>query len=283
MPYPLRALRASLRLLAMALASGLLFPLALLTRAAHALGARRAALVWGARVQCAWAAAIAPFFGLRVRTSGPPPRERFLIVANHVSYLDIVVLSRVFPGRFVAKSEIAGWPAIGWLARSVGTIFVVQRKKTDVLRVAEAMEETLAAGVSVLLFPEAGPSRGAGIEPFKSALFEIPAQRAIPCQAVALRYETPGVSHAPAYSVCWWGGMGFARHFWRLLCLGRIEAEVRWAGAADSAGERKELARAARASLAALFVPIRQEPPPPDLPWPELLPAANTARSRPSP
>jgi 1-acyl-sn-glycerol-3-phosphate acyltransferase len=267
----MRHLRAALRLVALLLVSAAMFPFGLATRVLALCGARRAALHAGAAVQAAWARGSLPCFGVRVVVEDPAPKGCFLIVSNHVSYVDILVLAATFRVRFVAMQEIAGWPLVGWLARSSGTLFVDRTRRRDVVRVGEEMRRTLAAGVSVLLFPEGGASRGARIEPFKTPLFEPPARERIPCLAVALGYETPGSPWGPAWTVCWWGGMDLARHAWRLLGMRRVVARVRCAPAPVSGAERKELAEALRAELVARFRPIAQAPAPPDLPWPALL------------
>jgi 1-acyl-sn-glycerol-3-phosphate acyltransferase len=261
-----RVLRfAGLLLLALAF-----LPLALSTRLLGRLGARRPALRMAARVQHAWARSVLAVLGVEVTVEGHPPAGAFLVVANHLSYLDIPVLASLFPGRFVAKSEIAGWPVLGWLARTVGTIFVVQKKTRDMKRVEREMKATLAAGVPVLLFPEGHSTRGVTVDRLHSALLEAAAHARIPCLAVALGYETPGAPWAPASSVCWWGGMGFWRHAWNLVGL-PLHATVRIAPESVVGHDRKELASALHARIVARFVPVRQAPIAPDFPWPEIF------------
>ncbi|MEQ1894919.1 MAG: lysophospholipid acyltransferase family protein, partial [Planctomycetota bacterium] len=204
---------------------------------------------------------------MHVTLEGALPERTCLVVANHLSYLDILVLGRFFPGRFVAKSEIAGWPVLGWLARAVGTIFVVQTRPRDVVRVDREMAETLAAGVAVLLFPEGHSTRGLGVDRFKSSLLASAALGRIPCLAVALHYETPRDPWAPAGTVCWWGGMGFWAHAWELVGLRRVEARVRLASTPRAHPDRKVLAEELQTALGQVFVPIRQAPVAPDWPW----------------
>lgn len=256
-------------LLALALAC---LPPALGSRLVGLLGARALALRLAARVQRAWAWGVLRVLGAEVAVDGRAPEGTFLVVANHLSYLDIPVLASLFPGRFVAKSEIAAWPFLGWLARTVGTIFVVQRKTRDMKRVERAMTETLAAGVPVLLFPEGHSTRGERVDRLHSALLECAATARIPCLAVSLGYETPGAPWAPAGTVCWWGGMSFWRHAWNLVGL-PLRPSVRIAPDLVVASDRKELAGELHARLAARFVPVRQVPIAPDFPWPEIFAA----------
>jgi 1-acyl-sn-glycerol-3-phosphate acyltransferase len=203
-----------------------------------------------------------------------------LLVANHQSYLDILVLGSLYPGRFVAKSEIAGWPFLGHLARSVGTIFVVQRKGRDMLRVDRAMADTLAAGVPVILFPEGHATGGATVDPLHSSLLAPAARAGIPCRAVALSYATPHEPWTPAATVCWWGGMGFWRHAWRLVGLRRVVARVRPAAAAVLDADRKRLASALHRALLEGFEPLPAGPVPEGYPWPGLFPAAQEGGAR---
>ncbi len=267
----MRALRRSARFVFLFGASFLLLPFGLGARALALFGAERAALRASARVQSWWARSLLLGFGVEVALASPLPRGVHLVVANHVSYLDVAVLGTCFPGRFVAKSEIAGWPILGPLARVAGTIFVVQKKRRDILRVRREIERTLAAGVSVVLFAEGGSSRGVTVERLHSALLESAASGGIPCLAAALTYETPRDPWAPAATVCWWGGMQFWPHAWRLAGMGGVRAELVVAERTLHAADRKSLARELHAALLALFRPVRQAPLPPDYPWPELF------------
>ena len=269
-------LRAFSRLLAIAAANACLFPFGLVTRVPALVGREEASLRWGARVQRAWAWTNARLVGLRIvhelaEGSDRAEHERVLVVANHCSYLDVLVLGVLYPGRFIAKSEIAGWPLIGALSRSVGTMFVEQARPRDVIRVGEEMRTTLDAGVPVILFPEGRAHRGQEVEPFHAALFSGPARSGIPCLPVAIHYATPDSPWGVAWSVCWWGGMDLPRHFWRLLALrGGVEVRVRPAPASISAADRRSLSQAVRTSLEARFQPMTQGPIPPDNPWPDL-------------
>jgi len=224
---------------------------------------RARGLRMAAWVQGHWGAWTRRAFGLRVKTEGQPPKGAYLIASNHLSYLDILVLSGVFPSRFVAKSEIAGWPVIGPVAASTGTLFLVQADPRDVLRIGDAMRETLDAGVSVTLFPEGAASRGERVEPFHPALFAGPAKRGIPCLPVALSYRALRSPEAEAITVCWWGEMSLPTHIWRLLNLGPVEVTVRWGDELLVEADRKRLVARAQAEVEGLFQPVRQEP------WPE--------------
>ena len=204
--------------------------------------------------------------GVRLDVTGPPPRGPFVVTANHVSHLDIPVLAALFPGRFVAKSEIAGWPIVGWVVSLAGTLYVRRGDRKDVPRTVANMRATLDAGVGVSFFPEGWASRGLEVRRFHAALLESAVAGRFPCLAVALGYDTPRSELAPAWTVAWWGPVPLFRHLWRMLGQGGVVARVRWADAPLVGTDRKELASALEEAVRARFVPLRQERVPPPLP-----------------
>src|SRR5881397_1226391 len=104
--------------------------------------------------------------GIRVTTYGAMPRSS-LLVCNHLSYLDIIVLSSIRPCVFVAKRDFAGWPLFGWLARAAGTIFVDRSSRLAASRGVDSMRKAIESGVVVVLFAEGTSSDGATVLPFK--------------------------------------------------------------------------------------------------------------------
>jgi 1-acyl-sn-glycerol-3-phosphate acyltransferase len=252
---------------ALLLVAGAFFPLALGTRLLRALGGQRRAIAWAASLQGRWARASLAAAGIALRVEGELPSGAHLVCANHQGYVDVLVLAASVPGRFVAMREIAGWPLFGWLARSSGTIFLDRGRRRDLLIVGPRIEETLAAGVNVLFFPEGRSGSGEGLRPLRSPLFEAAVRAGAPCLPVALRYATPGVPWSTAWTVAWWGGMGLPRHIARLLALPRVEACLRVAGPAVSGWDRKELAAAVARSLAAAAPTASLSPEPPNNPF----------------
>jgi 1-acyl-sn-glycerol-3-phosphate acyltransferase len=213
-------LRAAARLLAIAVVTGVLFPLYLLTR--------RRGIVRG------WYRALARILGLRTTVTGNPPRGVFLLVTNHVSWLDVFLLGSVIDVTFVAMAEIRHWPFMGTLSSSVGTIFVKRDSRADALRVADAIEEALAAGKAVALFPEGAASDGRDVMAFKSALLEPAARAGLPVHYAAIVYASPA---AP-----WFGETGFVEHFQQVIRVPRLDATLQFGGSA-SGPDRKELAK----------------------------------------
>jgi len=110
--------------------------------------------------------------GVSWSAAGRPPATSALIAANHLGYLDILVLAAMTPTVFVAKREVRDWPVFGWFARMAGTRFVDRERRSDVARVGDEIAPVLAAGLRVVLFLEGTSTDGRTVQPFKSSLLE---------------------------------------------------------------------------------------------------------------
>lgn len=203
-----------------------------------------------------WTAALPRFYhrrccrilGLRVRTIGRPAvRRPILFAANHISYLDIPVFGSVLPASFIAKREIAGWPLFGWLARLQRSIFVDRRARSTA-RQRDDIALRLAAGDSLILFPEGTSGDGNRVLPFKSALFSAAAAVSATVQPVSIAYarlDGLPIGRALRPLFAWYGAMTMAPHLWRVVGLGTIEVVVEFHPPTTLAacGSRKALAR----------------------------------------
>lgn len=203
----------------------------------------------------AWARSLAHILGMRVRVEGVAPAAPCLLVANHLSYLDVVTIWCATGGRFVAKSEVASWPLVGALGRIAQTLFIDRNRKRDVVRVLGAMERALARGDSVILFGEGTSTRGDRVLPFKSSLFEVAARDLRPVACASLVYATRRGAPPAERAVCWWGDMTFADHVYGLMKLRGFDATLRFAAEPVACRDRKELARRAHAAVLATWSP----------------------------
>jgi 1-acyl-sn-glycerol-3-phosphate acyltransferase len=195
-----------------------------------------------------WSPRILRLLSVSLEVHGVPP-ESGLIVSNHLSYLDIYVLSTVMRCSFVAKSEIAEWPVFGTCARFCGTVFVDRTRRGAVAGVADQMREVLADDVAMVLFPEGTSSEGESVLPFKPALFAPIVELNRPVTAMAIDYELPGGSAST--EVCWGSGP-IASHAFNLLSKRMIHARV-FIGTPQPPGtDRKALARDLHAAVVAL-------------------------------
>jgi 1-acyl-sn-glycerol-3-phosphate acyltransferase len=175
-----------------------------------------------------------------------------LIVANHISWLDIFVLNAHHPVRFVGKAELAKWPIVSQLVRGAGTVFLERERRRDTHRVTRSMASVLASGGVVAIFPEGTCGYGHDVMPFKSSLLQPIVEAAGHVQPVAIRYRTPDgeLALAPAYV----GETSFAQSFWAVCSERALTVELVATPALPARGHRRHLARAAEASIRTALV-----------------------------
>jgi 1-acyl-sn-glycerol-3-phosphate acyltransferase len=149
-----------------------------------------------------------------------------LVVSNHLSYLDIVILSAVMPALFISKIEIGSWPFFGTLARMGGTMFINRSSRASAAAVASDMAERLRSHLRVLLFAEGTSSDGTQVLRFHSSLFEPAVAQQIPVTAAAVRYviEDGGQER----DLCWFDDTLFLPHIWKALATRGFFAEVKF-------------------------------------------------------
>lgn len=188
-----------------------------------------------------WSRSLCSILGVRVRASGRVPLAPFLLVSNHLSYIDILILGTKLPCVFVAKAEIDGWPIFGAICRSVSTIFVDRRMKRKLPETLRRIEEALDADQGVVIFPEGTSGPGDAVLPFRSSLLELAAGVGRPVHHVTINYTVPAGEMAPHLSVGWWGDMPLGEHLKNFLALSRVDAALDFGDAPVAAEERKRL------------------------------------------
>ena len=183
------------------------------------------------------------------RGSCPPAG---LLVCNHQSYLDILVLVALTPAVFVSKSEVKNWPVFGWFARLSGTLFVDRRRRSDVTRMNAEIDRTLSGGNVLVLFPEGTSWNSREILPFKSPLLEpiVGAKHPLSVGRIIYSLNDGSVDQ----DICYWGDMTFLPHFLNLMTKQHIRARVHFATVPQPASDRKELARQLHAEVVRLGV-----------------------------
>lgn len=146
----------------------------------------------------------------------PEHMQGQLLVANHVSWLDVLAMNAAVPACFVAKSEVRNWPLLGWLCHRVGTLFIKRDIRRDTVRINRKISARIAQGACVALFPEGTSSDGVLPGHFHSSLLQgvIDANGAI--RPVAIRYHDG--SGRPCVDAAFIGDMSFARSLWKILC-----------------------------------------------------------------
>lgn len=170
---------------------------------------------------------------------GPTPQSG-LVVANHLSYLDILVISSHMPCVFVSKSDVKNWPVFGTLTTISGTVYVDRTRRSDTRNANDGIRNALQKGLRVVIFPEGTSSGGADVLPFYPSLLEPAVEAAVPITGAYLNYEVEegNVSNDVAY----WGDMTFFPHLLRLLTVKKISATIRFAETPRTFEDRKSAA-----------------------------------------
>lgn len=210
-------------------------------------------------LQIRWCGVCLWLVGLKLRTYGVPVTEgAVLYVANHVSYLDIPVISRIVTGTFVAKAEVSGWPLFGYAARITGTIFI-NRIGAEAKAQREELVRRLAGGEHLIVFPEGTSTDGSSVAPFKSSLFSLAEHPALrdrliiqPLSIAYTRTRDGAPLVGPLRALYAWFGEGtLAPHMARLLGAPGGEVELRFLAPIRAGADtnRKLLARQAEAAV----------------------------------
>lgn len=193
--------------------------------------------------------------GISVRSQGTCP-DRGVVISNHIGYLDIVVFAVLHRCVFVAKSEIARWPLLGWMTTMSGTVYVDRGRGGSAIRAASGMKAATDAGVPVVFFPEGTTSNGTTVLKFHSGLLAQALDAGQSVTAAYLRYrltENNGPGVTVENDVSYWGDTLLLKHIFHILALRGIEVEVRFAHSpiafSGGPGQRKLLASEARAAV----------------------------------
>jgi 1-acyl-sn-glycerol-3-phosphate acyltransferase len=202
-----------------------------------------------------WSRQLLGMLRVEARVQGLPEGGlpgNLLIVANHISWLDIFVLHSVRPSRFIAKAELRRWPALGLLAEGCGTLFLDRERRRDAHRVNRQARDVLAAGDTIAIFPEGTTTDGRSLLPFKSSLLQPIVDARGHVQPIAIRYIGRGgaYSDAPAYI----GDTTFIDSLWRVLGERSLVVEVEFGPTLSThARHRRELSREAEAFIRAVL------------------------------
>jgi 1-acyl-sn-glycerol-3-phosphate acyltransferase len=198
-----------------------------------------------------WSVRLLRILAVDLRVRGLPDgglSGNLMIVANHVSWLDIFVLNVLQPARFIAKAELRRWPVAGRLAAGVGTLFVERTRRHDTHHVNGRAADALARGDVVAIFPEGTTTDGRQVLPFHGSLLQPIVDAGGRVQPVAIRYRTAAGEHsdAPAYV----GETSFLTSFWRVTGARALVGELIVAPTLPARSRhRRELARAAEAAI----------------------------------
>jgi 1-acyl-sn-glycerol-3-phosphate acyltransferase len=182
---------------------------------------------------------------------GQLERGGYVIIANHVSYVDGIVLGSIFPIVFVSKREVKKWPVVGQWNVLCGTIFINRQRKNEVGALVREMTRKLRQEANILLFPEGTSTNGEKMLAFQTVPLAAPLRSRSIIVPVTLAYKTideQPVTAANRDSIYWYGDMEFVTHFWNLLSrrsvevLVTIQRKIECFRYADNSAGRKKLA-----------------------------------------
>lgn len=200
------------------------------------------------RVISRWSAGLLRILGVRL-VAGPPPEftHGALLVANHVSWLDIFLIHAARRVHFVSKHEVRNWPVIGWLAWRAGTLFIQRAKKTDTARINQEMHALLRDGAWVAVFPEGTSTDGSRLLRFLPSLFQPAVDENLPVVPAALQYQTPAGAYTDAAAYA--DNVSFGKSLWRIAGEKEIVARITF-GKPIRGDNRRELAETAQREVA---------------------------------
>lgn len=181
--------------------------------------------------------------------AGVAALARAMVVANHVSWLDIFVINSIHPCRFVAKAEIRGWPMLGWLAGKAGTLFIARGSRRDLRELFSGLVEKLQRGERIAFFPEGTTAAQGQLLPFHPNLFEAAIDAKVPVQPYAVAYvDAAGRRHPEVDFI---GDTSFAHSLVAILSGPPVQARLVCLPALETDGQhRRDLAQAAYLAVA---------------------------------
>ena len=202
-----------------------------------------------ARIQW-WSTKMLRVMGIALQVEGVPATGGTLLVANHISWLDIMAVHAVCPqARFVSKADVKAWPLLSRLVDAAGTLYLERERKRDALRVVHTMAQALKDGDMVAVFPEGTTSDGRALLPFHANLLQAAIATCTPVQPVALRFSDS--SRTVSRAVEFIGDTTLVQSLWRVACGDGVTACVALlAPRASAHADRRELAAALRADIA---------------------------------
>ncbi len=204
-----------------------------------------------------WCRRIVRALGIECEVAGPLPDAKggmLAVVSNHMSYLDVLLYSAIRPFVMVSKTEVRGWPVIGWITSQAGTIYVQRAdvkcgKTQDQIQthaeVNAQMAQAFRSGLPVLFFPEGTTTDGSAVAPFRRGLYNSVVYDNVPMKVAAMRWEFTEENPAAsvAEDVCFVGDAEFGPHLFRFLALRGVKVKVRFGSETVGGEDRFQLAR----------------------------------------
>ncbi len=181
-----------------------------------------------------WLRWFSSIVNLQITKEGEPPEQGALLISNHISWLDIIIIGQYLPAYFVAKSDISQWPIIGYLAKQGGTIFIRRGDKQHIRNTAEKIVWLLKQNSNIIAFPEGTTTNGNEVLNFHSSLFQPALLTKSAIQPIALQYQGAAKEHAPFI-----GEDDFIPHLIKILALDKIEVKLSFLPIVNSSGKNR--------------------------------------------
>jgi 1-acyl-sn-glycerol-3-phosphate acyltransferase len=189
----------------------------------------------------AWSHTMLQCLGVQVKVLGTVPQSGpVLMVANHISWLDIVVLHAARHCRFISKADIAHWPLVGSLATAAGTLYITRESRRDALRVVHHMAECLGQGDVLAVFPEGTTGDGSTVLPFHANLLQAAISTDTPVVPIGLKFLNARTGEA-SFAPCYIGDDTLLGSVWRTLCAQDIVAAVHFGQAQRCEGRDRRV------------------------------------------
>ncbi len=211
---------------------------------------------WRNRCLTFWGKTSAWILSVNVKTKGDIPQPPFLLVSNHLSYVDIIILFSVLKTTFVAKLEVASWPVLGLISKTIGIVFIDRSRKKDVKRVNKVISEQINERQGITIFPEGTTSPGASVLRFRAPLLEHAAAECIEVSYCAINYKLMASNEPVFNTVCWWGDASMFDHLFNLAKQKNIKATITFGRAKETISDRKKLAKSLHKKVSAIFEPM---------------------------
>ena len=214
---------------------------------------------------------IRSLLGVKVSAKGvPSPIRPLIVIANHTSWLDIVVIEAVLPAIFVTQHEVASWPVFGRLAKLKPSIFVNRARRLQVTKTINCISTALGAGEAVAIFPEGTSTDGANVIPFRSSLFGSVRETLLRAEHLPAIFIQPVsvVYVGPRRRSAVWAledEIKFFPHLLQVAALGKIDVALTWGELvqADASSDRKVLARHLEDTIRGMAAEMRRSDAPP--------------------
>ncbi len=203
-----------------------------------------------------WARGACAIMGMRVEVRGNPPTAPFFMVSNHLSCFDVAPLTAQLGCVFISRSDVGGWPGIGYIIRDMNTILIDRDQRKDTVRVNEEITQTLENGYGIVMFAESKVSQDATVHDFKPALFEPPARMELPVHYASIHYNTPE-GHPPASEIAVWREpVTFLGHFLNIAGMPHYNVILTFGENPITNTDRKVLAQELCEAVRAQFIPL---------------------------